>query len=290
MSVQSYPSSRSNHEPFRLAEGPVWIAERNAFIFVDIEGKAVCEWGPNAPESVRRIPAPDFVGFIVPIDARNVLAGVRDTLMILDLESETFEPYLRLNLDPRLRFNDGKCGPDGSLYAGVMAIDQNDPQAEGLGALFVIRAGTILQALRGMTIPNGIAWSPDRATLYHTDTPTQSVFAYDINADATLANRRVAFSIPKESGCPDGFCADDDGNLWIALWGGRKVCRFDPKTGSVSAEIPVGGLNVSCASFGGKERDLMMITSGSSEIDSGAIFYAKLPVRGPEPFAFQSNP
>ena len=288
--IQTFPSQRINSETFRLAEGPVWIAARNAFCFVDIEGMAVCEWRPEQPADMRRIPAPDLVGFLVPIDARRVLAGVRDTLMILDLESGSFEPYLRLNLDPGLRFNDGKCGPDGTLYAGVMAIDQADPQADGRGALFVIRAGAVRQTLPGMTIPNGIAWSPDQATLYHTDTPTQTVFAYDINDDATLANRRVAFIISKTLGAPDGFCADDGGYLWIALWGGRKVRRFDPRDGSISAEIQVAGLNVSCPAFGGKERDWMMITSGSSEIEDGAIFGVKIPFRGPEPFPFRFVP
>lgn len=288
-----YSSKRIGNEKFRLAEGPVWIAARDSFVFVDIEGKAVCEWRPDGTadgNGVRRIPMPDRVGFIVPIDGYCVLAGVRDTLTIVDLDSGDCAPYFSLRLDPRLRFNDGKAGPDGTLYAGVMAIDQSDPNARGMGALYVLRDHTILQILPGMTIPNGMAWSPDRGTLYHADTPTQTVSAYPIRPDGTLGEGTAMIRIPEADGAPDGLCADDAGNLWIALWGGKKVACFNPKSGERLAEIEVAGLHVSCPSFGGGTRDLMMITTGEAENEAGAIFRAELSVTGPSPFSFRLNP
>lgn len=293
MAIPTIRAARLADETFALAEGPVWFAERSAFVFVDIEGKAVCEWVlPTDFEAdwkpiIRRIPAPDRVGFIVPIDKTRVLAGVRDTLMILNLETGEFTPYLSLNLDPRLRFNDGKCGPDGTLYAGVMAIDQTNEAARALGAFYVIRGKKVIQTVPGMAIPNGIAWSTDGETLYHTDTPTQTIFAYRIGADGSLSDRRAMLRIPPEDGAPDGFCADDDGNLWIALWGGRKVRRYNPMTGALLSEIAVDGENISCVAFGGERRDRVLITSGSSDLDRGALFYAQLPIQGPVPFKFR---
>lgn len=293
MTIQNFSAARVTEEAFALAEGPVWFADRNAFVFVDIEGKAVCEWVlPEDFESdwearIRRIPAPDRVGFIVPIDKTRVLAGVRDTLMILNLETGEFTPYLSLNLDPRLRFNDGKCGPDGTLYAGVMAIDQSDAEARAMGAFYVIRGKTIRQTIPDMAIPNGIAWSPDGKTLYHTDTPTQTIFAYAVGADGTLHDKRTALTIPADAGAPDGFCADDEGNLWIALWGGRKVRCYNTMTKELLYEISVDGENISCISFGGAARNRVLITSGTSDLDRGALFHAQLPIQGPAPFKFR---
>ena len=287
-----YSSERIGNEKFRLAEGPVWIAARNSFVFVDIEGKAICEWRPDGTtggNGVRRISMPDRVGFIVPIDDCCVLAGVRDTLTIVDLDSGDRALYFSLRLSPRLRFNDGKAGPDGTLYAGVMAIDQSGPNAQGSGALYILRGHTILQVLPEMTIPNGLAWSPDGGTLYHVDTPTHTVSAYPIRPDGTLEKGTAMIRIPETDGAPDGLCADDAGNLWIALWGGKKVACFDPKSGERLAEIEVAGLHVSCPSFGGRKRNLMMITTGEAETEAGAIFRAELPVSGPPPFFFRLN-
>lgn len=294
MMIHACAAARLTDETFALAEGPVWFADRNAFVFVDIEGKAVCEWAaPSDFEAdweavIRRIPAPDRVGFIVPVDETHALAGVRDTLMLLDLDTGEFTPYFSLNLDSRLRFNDGKCGPDGTLYAGVMAIDQSDDEARALGAFYVIRGQSVLQTIPDMAIPNGIAWSPDGKTLYHTDTPTQTIFAYAVNENGTLRDRRPVLAIPADTGAPDGFCADDAGNLWIALWGGRKVRCYCPSTGELLGEISVNGENISCTSFGGADRSHLLITSGSSDLDRGALFHAQLPIQGPLPFKFRA--
>ena len=113
-----------------------------------------------------------------------------------------------------------------------------------MGALYVLRDHTILQILPGMTIPNGMAWNPDRGTLYHADTPTQTVSAYPIRPDGTLGEGTAMIRIPEADGAPDGLCADDAGNLWIALWGGKKVACFNPKSGERLAEIEIGRAHV----------------------------------------------
>lgn len=288
----TFVAQRLTDETFSLAEGPVWLPSRDSFLFVDINGKAISELTREKTETetsytVRRYPVADRVGFIVPIDAYCVMAGVRDTLMVMDLDSgDEATPYLSLNLPETHRFNDGKCGPSGTLYAGVMPIHPDDPAMKGTGKLYVIRGKKVIQTIDNLTIPNGMAWTHDGKTMYHTDTPSGKILRYTVAPDGTLSNPQLAVQINHADGSPDGLCIDDDGNLWVALWGGRKVQAYDPEGGNIIARIDVDAENVSCPTFGGIERNQLLITSGSSDSESGKIFTVELPVKGPAPYCF----
>jgi sugar lactone lactonase YvrE len=133
--------------------------------------------------------------------------------------------------------------------------------------------------------------------MYYNDTPTRAVQAFDYN-DLTgeLSNRRIAVRIPQDMGAPDGMTIDNEGKLWIALWGGFAVARFDPASGDLMQKISVPAPNVSSCAFGGENLETLYITTARewmqpAKIDefpmSGGLFSVKPGVVGVPAFFFK---
>jgi len=72
--------------------------------------------------------------------------------------------------------------------------------------------------------------------------------------------------------------SDTQGNLWIAMWGGAQVTKWDPRTGQLLEQIPVAAKNVSSCVFGGKDLNELYITSARKGLDAAAL--AEYPLTG----------
>ncbi|GAA4444778.1 hypothetical protein GCM10023148_51750 [Actinokineospora soli] len=161
------------------------------------------------------------------------------------------------------RFNDGKCDPAGRFLAGTIA-------PEGEAALHRLDPDlTTTELLSGLTVSNGLAWSPDGATLYHADTPTHRIdaYAYDV-ASGSLGPRRSLVEIPDHQGAPDGMTVDADGCVWVALWGGGAVHRYTPD-GRLDRRIETPVAKPSSVAFGGPGLTTLFITSAGGPSDPG---------------------
>src|SRR6218665_74183 len=144
---------------------------------------------------------------------------------------------------PRMRMNDGKVDPLGRFWAGSMTLDK----IPGSGALHLLAQGRMRTVLRGQTIPNGMAWTPDGGILYYIDTPERAVRRFRITGETELIDDGIAVRIAEGHGNPDGMCIDDEGMLWVALWGGRAVQRYRPD-GQLIGRVDVPAAQVSrCA-------------------------------------------
>lgn len=157
---------------------------------------------------------------------------------------------------PDNRSNDGAPDARGRFWFGTM-MNNLGPSGEDLpitaatGALWCIRPDmSFHRAIDGITITNGVAWSPDQKTLYVADSAPQVIYAYDFDlVTAALSNRRV-FSDDKSLGYPDGAAVDSEGGLWSARWEGQCVARFQPG-GSLDFIVPVPAPRVTSIAFGG---------------------------------------
>jgi sugar lactone lactonase YvrE len=143
-----------------------------------------------------------------------------------------------------------------------------------------------------LTLSGGLAWSPDGGRMYSIDTTPRAVWVrdYDVAAGATGPRRR-AFTI--EDGPPDGMCADADGNLWIAIWGGGRVeCRTPD--GQLLATVNVAAPHPSSVTFAGPDLGILVITTAREELSpaekaahpqAGQLFTVRPGVRGlPVPY------
>lgn len=171
--------------------------------------------------------------------------------------------------DDGVRLNEGGCDPCGRFYCGSMAYDGTP----GAGTLYRLEPdGSVSTALEGVTISNGLQWSLDGSLAYYIDTPTRRVDVFDYDpADGAFHNRRP-FAVLEDdvAGAPDGMAIDAAGGLWVALWGGGAVRRYDAE-GRLTEVVGVPGVShTSAAAFGGPDLDTLYITSCRQHLHTGA--------------------
>ena len=194
-------------------------------------------------------------------------------------------PRVRPDLWPpqvAVRMNDGGCDPDGRFYCGSMAYDETP----GAGSLYRLDPdGTTTVVLSGVTISNGLAWSPDGTRAYYVDTPTRRVDVFDYDPGTGLTGRRPWAVVPDGPGVPDGLTVDADGGVWTALWGGGAVCRFTG-AGQLDGVVELPVPRVTACAFGGPALTTLYVTTSRLQTDTdrypaaGAVFAVDVGVRG----------
>ncbi|QNI89588.1 SMP-30/gluconolaconase/LRE-like region family protein [Synechococcus sp. ROS8604] len=253
-----------------LAEGPCWWSERNILLWVDIEASRIGLFDPAAGNNdFFHLPA--HVGAVVPTSVGDLLLATAAGLMRMDPSTGVVTLLLDPEVDrPGNRFNDGKCDPWGRFWAGTMAYDF-EPLA---GSLWRLDGdGRITRQRRQLTISNGLAWSQDRGTLYFIDSPTLKVMAFPLTSSGEIAAEpSICVQIPEDwDAVPDGMCIDAEGRLWIALFGGGAVTRWDPISGQLLDRLAVPCRQVTSCCFGGPHLDQLFITTARREMDAAAI-------------------
>lgn len=178
-----------------------------------------------------------------------------------------------------VRMNDGKADPAGRFVGGTMA----DPPRQRAGGLWSFSNGMATRLLDDVTISNGVCWSSDGSTMFYIDTPTQRIDAFDYDTSTgTISGRRTVVTIPESLGSPDGMTIDDDGGLWVALWGGGAVHRY--MSGNLDSVIDVPTAHVTCPAF--VSGSLVITTAREPSPDdplAGHVFVTDVGIGGPPP-------
>ena len=243
-----------------LGEGPLWDVADQVLYWVDIKGRLVHRFDPATGQDRHWRVAEDVGSLAVRANGGLVLA-MRTGFHFFDPESGQTRRMVVPEPDrPENRFNDGKTDRQGRFWAGSM----HDPETKPTGALY--RLDTDLRAHRmvdGITCSNACCFSPDGRTMYHTDSPTRIVWAWDLDPDSgEIANRREFVRLAEDDGVPDGATVDAEGFVWVAHWNGWRVTRFDP-AGRVARVMRVPVQRPTCPAFGGAGLDVLYVTSAS---------------------------
>ena len=253
-----------------LAEGPCWWAEKQVLLWVDIEASRIGLFDPQTGRN-HFLHLPAHVGAVVPTSAGDLLLATATGFLRLDPITEAVTLLSDPEADrPGNRFNDGKCDPWGRFWAGTMAYDF-EPLA---GALWRVNADfSCVRQRQGLTISNGLAWSQDRGALYLIDSPTLNVLAFPLTNSGEIAGEpSICVHIPEDwDAVPDGMCMDAEGMLWIALFGGGCVTRWDPVSGQRLERLALPCRQVTSCCFGGPHLDQLFITTARREMDAAAI-------------------
>ncbi|MGI8434984.1 MAG: SMP-30/gluconolactonase/LRE family protein [Nocardioidaceae bacterium] len=284
--MRTFRAEVASEASYELAEGPFWDAERERLLWVDIaKGKVLCgrlrAHGVEVSEEHR---FPGLVAAVVPTADSGLLVTLHRGFGAVTPDGTLRTGRLVLPATGESRFNDGACDPVGRFLVGTMSLDgrrrtERLYRLDGTGAVEVIDDG--------LTLSNGLGWSPDGQTLYHVDSVPGTIWSrtYDpVSGD--IGPRRIHLRI--DEGAPDGLCVDTDGNLWVAVWGAGQVRCFDA-AGDQVATVEVAAPHTSSVAFVGSARDLLLITTARTDLPaarldasplSGRLFLADVGARG----------
>jgi D-xylonolactonase len=269
-------------EGYGLIEGPVWDAQRG-LLFSDVLFGGVYCYGLDGNISTvfehrRGIGgmALHTAGGLI-VSGRNISFkpfSTGETITVLDRDEE----------NGNVGYNDIVADNAGRLYVGSLGASPvfDDGREPSAGDLYLIDLdGSVGIVARDIQLTNGLGFSPDGKTLYHSDTRRQSVYCYHVNADGSLGEKRLFVTVSE--GVPDGLVVSLDGAVWVALAGGGKgVGVFEPD-GSKREHIEIPLPMCTSVCFGGEDLQDLYIVSGADGADSekaGALFRHRSDVPG----------
>lgn len=253
-----------------LGEGPVWVAAESALYWVDIKGLRL--FRRDAAGAVTEWPTPFRIGGMAPCRGGGFIAGTQHGLAWIDPATGLFEIFDNPEPDrPDNRFNDAKVDRAGRFWSGSM----DDSERAASGALYRVDADrpstpTVTRVDDGYRVTNGPAFSRDGRTMYHTDSGLRTIYAFDLDADGGIANKRVFAQFKGADGYPDGMTVDADDCLWAAFWDGWCVRRLSP-AGETLATIEMPVERPTSVAFGGPALDCLFVTSARIGLNDAAL-------------------
>lgn len=269
-----------------IGEGPFWRPESGTLEWVDIQRgqlhRTQLETGTNLTLNVT---AP--LGSAVPLtDGTGWIGGARDGVVVFD-EGGRLSNTIPIEPDlPTNRMNDAACDALGRFWTGTMAEDGQRHRA----ALYrVDHDGAVTCAKRGLSLPNGIGWSPDNEVMYVIDSVEQTLTAYAFNLPAGRIDATI--NVLDIDGTPDGLAVDTEGCIWVAMWGGGQVRRFTP-TGTIDTVIDLPVPQVTSVAFCSTTLAITTACVGLTSAGlaaaplSGSVFVAEVGVKGAPAFRF----
>lgn len=280
-----------------VGESPVWIASEQALYWVDIPAKNLHRY--KAGEAVQTWQASEQIGCIAPHAQGGFIAGMESGVFHLRLgEGGALQETLLVAIQhpvEGMRSNDGRCDRQGRFLIGTMLMNMASSRQEG--SLVCYQNSSNLHALvDGLCTANGLAFSPDGRTMYHSDShpKSQLIWAWDYDtATGTPSNRRVFVDMNQYPGRPDGAAVDAEGCYWICGNDAGLIHRFTPQ-GKLDQSLAVPVKKPAMCAFGGAGMKTLYVTSiRPANVDladqplAGGLFALRPGVRGIEEPVFQ---
>jgi sugar lactone lactonase YvrE len=220
------------------------------------------------------------VGFAIPRSRGGYVLGLDDDPVLFDADGRLSPLPGRLAADgvpaPNpIRWNDAKVSPTDDLWLGTMTYDllvgksvryRRSPDGR-----------TITRVLSGLTVSNGLGWSPDGMRMFFIDSPKRSVSVFDV-AGSTISNERTSVGVAEFAGVPDGLCVDSEGGVRVAFWDGSSIRRFDGTDGRLTEEIRFATPRITSCAFVGTSLRQLFITRAREgvpdheNVDAGITF------------------
>ena len=286
--MKSYKAELFSEEKYQLGESPFYDSVNERLSWVDITEGKVFSLDKLNNKKIFKFNQP--VGAAVPaVQNGSYVLAAMDGLYLL---GEDFtSPLLIKNLSEYYknyhRSNDAKADPAGRLWFGSCVND--DHPAEG--NLFSMEPPVSLKNISGIKIncrqketkiSNGMAWNKAHTKFFFSDSLEHSVFSYDYDEKSgQISNRQILFTVTDS--VPDGMTIDSNDNLWVALWGGKRIEERSSKDGSLISTVYVDAEHVSSCTFYGKNLDTLFITSSAIGLDGkydGCLFTCKVEAQG----------
>ena len=243
-------------------EGPVWSHRWGGLRWVDMLAGDVLSLAADGSVARRHIGG--VVAALRPRSGGGAVIGVERGFALED--SHGAITYLDPLWDTDgVRMNEGACDPDGRFYCGSMAYDRR----RGAGALHRLDPDrSVRVVLDGVTISNGLDWSPDGTRAYYVDTEAHRVDMFDYGLETGLTGRRPFAEVPGAVGRPDGLTVDAEGGVWVALNQGGALRRYTAG-GDLDEVVDVPVRKVTACTFGGPRLEELFITTSREDLAPG---------------------
>ena len=246
-----------------VGEGPLWNQADRSITWVDITGK---KWhklnltnGKVQTQSVSTM-----IGAIVECLDGTYQGAVEEGFAKLRSGKDGYEITHNF-LAPEDRMNDAKADAKGRWWAGSNAIDFT----AGVGKVHRLNLdGSVTTVIEGLTLPNGLGWSPDNQYFYLIDTFARALYKYDFDLESgDISNKSLLVEFKDDGSYPDGMCVASDGTLLVAMWSGERIEVISPEGKFLSSiKMPVKS-PTSCA-FGGDDGKTLIVTSDGRDFDA----------------------
>lgn len=291
-----------------LGEGPLWHRETGEFVFTDIVNGLLYAWNPDSGICRMLLDCEYQIGaFLFDRLGNLILFTERGVFSCSYQNPDT--PWRLLFSVPMLpgeRFNDAICDPKGRMIAGTKTETNEN------GSLYLFERGKEPRLLmRDLKISNGMSFSPDGRSFYHTDSGRRSIYRYSYDVKSgTLSAPAASSGHPCQSGAkdsggpfgeciwqetakdqavPDGMTVDSQGMIWTALWDRGQIIRIHPEQKLLLESHSFPAAQISSLCFGGKELRQILVTSasiGTAGAPNGEIYALELEVPGREEYRY----
>jgi sugar lactone lactonase YvrE len=249
-----------------IGECPLWQPDQAALYWVDIAGKAVHRLHP-ASGMHRSWQMPSEPAAIAHCASGGLMVALRSGFSHLDTNSGSIRPIASATYDTATtRFNDGRCDAAGRFWAGTMY----EPRDKKNAAMYCLERGNVRTAWHGgITVSNGLAFSPDNRIMYHADTTAHAIYRRDFDLATGHAGQPSIFKQFSSNrtegygGRPDGAAVDSEGAYWCAMFDGGRLLRLAPD-GMILSEITLPLRCPTMLAFGGDDLRTLYVTSASN--------------------------
>jgi len=251
-----------------LGEGPVWCPSARVLWWLDITGPTLWRLDP-ATGHAEHWPLPKLAGSLAVRRDGGLVFAFRAGFALMDTPGGEVRWLPTPGNDfTEARFNDGKTDRAGRFWTGAMDRKLHRP----VGDLFSLDANHAVRRFpAAVTISNGIGFSPDNRTLYHADTPSRNIYAWDFDlASGDLANRRVFAQVEAGHGGPDGLTVDAEGGVWSVQIERWCIHRYDP-AGRLERVVKVPVQYPTSVMFGGPDLATLYITTARMNLDAAGL-------------------
>lgn len=266
----------------QVGESLVWDDQRNRLLWADIPAGMIYACNPDG-SALSHWKLPEPVGAFGLADDGRLVVGMVSGVHLFDPDKGSLEflvdpePEQAANR-PRHRLNDGKVGPDGAFWIGSMHTES--PTA----ALYRVTGdGRAERKVEDLSTSNGLAFSADGCTMFHSDSRQQWIDRYDLDTATGRLSNRVRIATPGEAdGRPDGAATDMDGAYWSAGVSAACLNRYD-RDGKLLTRIRVPPKSPTMPCFGGPDLKTLYFTSlrrPEAGPDCGNVFAMRVDVAG----------
>jgi sugar lactone lactonase YvrE len=251
-----------------VGEGPVWDERDGALLWVDIVTGDVFHLAIASGE-LARMTLGQEVSAVLPRASGGYLLTLQDGVASVASIEQGAPVELIASVEPERtenRLNDAKCDPAGRLWGGTMARERTP----GAGALYRLDADLALtRVVEGVTLSNGLGWSPDATRMYFVDSVPRTLDVFDFDLPSgTVSGRRRLIDVPAAQGSPDGLAVDAEGAIWLAVWGSGAVHRHAPD-GELIEVFAMPHRDVASCCFGGADLSDLYVTTAWRELSEG---------------------